>query len=187
MKKYYAKNFIATLIAASFYLPAAFVNAISHSDRHAVEPVHDHGDNPIVTKVMFDQLELRKGDDENSLNIDAQVWIGNDLNKFWLKTDFEKHDGKIEDAEVQALYSRAIAPYWDLQIGLRQDQNLHQLTLGVYSVCKALHPTSSKWMLPYLWANPAKRHCAFQQNMNCYLRRNCFIVARTRCEFLRPK
>jgi copper resistance protein B len=121
MKKYYAKNFIATLIAASFYLPAAFVNANEHSDMHGVEPLHDHGDNPVITKVMFDQLELRNDDGANPLVVDAQVWIGKDLNKLWLKTDVEKRDGEIEEAEVQALYSRAIAPYWDLQMGIRHD------------------------------------------------------------------
>lgn len=121
MKKYYVKNLITTLIAASFYLPAAFVNANEHSGTHGAEPMHDHGDNPIVTKVMFDQLELRNADGANPLIVEAQAWIGNDLNKFWLKTDVEKRDGEIEEAEVQALYSRAIAPYWNLQMGVRHD------------------------------------------------------------------
>jgi copper resistance protein B len=88
---------------------------------HENEHMHDHGDNPVLTKVMFDQLELRNEDGANPLVVDAQVWIGKDLNKFWFKTDFERRDGVTEDAEVQGLYSRAIAPYWDLQIGIRQD------------------------------------------------------------------
>jgi len=121
MKKYYAKNLIATLIATSVFLPAAVVHADNHSDAHGAEAMHDHGDNPVLTKVMFDQFELRNTDSENSFNVDAQAWIGNDLNKFWLKTDVEKRDGELEEAEVQALYSRAIAPYWDLQLGIRQD------------------------------------------------------------------
>jgi copper resistance protein B len=121
MKKYYAKHVIATLIAANFYLPAAVVHADEHSDAHGTEAMHDHGDNPVITKVMFDQLELRNADGANPLIVDAQAWIGNDLNKLWLKTDIEKREGEIEEAEVQALYSRAIAPYWDLQMGIRHD------------------------------------------------------------------
>jgi len=121
MKRHYAKSFIATLIASHFYLLAACVNADEHSDAHGIEAMHDHGDNPVITKVMFDQLELRNADGANPLIVDAQAWIGNDLNKLWLKTDFEKRDGEITDAEVQALYSRAIAPYWDLQLGVRHD------------------------------------------------------------------
>ena len=89
----------------------------SHDDEH----MHDHGDNPVLTKVRFDQLELRNEDGANPLVVEAQVWIGKDLNKFWLKTDFERRDGATEEAEIQALYSRALATYWDLQMGVRQD------------------------------------------------------------------
>jgi copper resistance protein B len=51
----------------------------------------------------------------------AQAWIGQDLNKLWLKADVEYVDGETEEAEIQALYSRAIAPYWDFQVGWRHD------------------------------------------------------------------
>ena len=105
--------FIAILLTASALSPSL---ANAHGDS-----MHDHGDNPVLTKVMFDQLELREQDGEHSSVIDAQAWIGKDLHKFWLKVDGEKYGGKTQDAEVQALYSRAIAPYWDLQLGLRRD------------------------------------------------------------------
>jgi copper resistance protein B len=107
------KKIIVSAITTHFLFSAILVNA----DEHA----HDHGDNPVVTKVMFDQLELHNEEDANPLVVEAQAWIGKDINKFWLKTDFEKRDGDIEEAEIQALYSRAIAPYWDLQIGIRHD------------------------------------------------------------------
>lgn len=107
------KKFIVSAITVNFLFTAMFAKAEEH--------VHDHGDNPVVTKAMFDQLELHNEDGATPFVVDAQVWIGNDLNKLWLKADVEKRDGKIEEAEVQALYSRAITPYWDLQMGLRQD------------------------------------------------------------------
>lgn len=129
MKKSYSKKIIAALIAGSFYLPAMFAHAQNpdqqeqhnHTNHgmHDEEPMHDHGDNPLVTKIMFDQLEWR--DANNTGVIEAQAWIGKDLNKFWLKADIEKHAGETEDAEVQALYSRAITTYWDMQIGVRED------------------------------------------------------------------
>ena len=90
-------------------------------------PVLAHeGDDPLLAKVMIDQLEWRDSKDTNDQSIDTyvlegQAWIGKDLNKLWLKTDVEYVDGETEESEIQALYSRAIAPYWDLQIGLRQD------------------------------------------------------------------
>ena len=108
-----SKTFITMLITAST-LVSSFANA--HGDL-----MHDHGDNPLLTKVMLDKLELRDDHDEESRVIDAQAWIGKDLNKFWLKLDVEKSHGNTQTAEVQALYSRAIAPYWDLQLGVRHD------------------------------------------------------------------
>ncbi|RYY73448.1 MAG: copper resistance protein B [Gammaproteobacteria bacterium] len=83
--------------------------------------MHDHEDNPTLAKVMFDQLEFRNGGGDNQFVMDAQAWIGKDLNKFWLKADIEQSDGETEEAELHALYSRAITSYWDLQIGLRED------------------------------------------------------------------
>jgi len=78
-------------------------------------------DDPILTKVMINQLEVRHTNGPDPVVWDAQLWVGQDLNKFWLKTEGEYVDDELEEAEVQALYSRAIAPYWDLQIGWRHD------------------------------------------------------------------
>ncbi len=81
----------------------------------------EKSDDPILTKVMVNQLELRATDGSNPLVWDVEGWIGKDLHKFWIKTDGEYVDGQTEDAEFQALYSRAIAPFWDLQLGWRHD------------------------------------------------------------------
>ena len=78
-------------------------------------------DDPILAKVLIDQFEIRATDGPNPWVLDAQAWIGGDLNKLWFKTEVEVVDGDTEEAEIQALYSRAIAPYWDLQAGWRRD------------------------------------------------------------------
>lgn len=92
-------------------------------------------DDPILTKVMIDQLEVRSTDGPDPWVLEAQGWIGQDLNKFWLKTEVEYVDGETEEAEIQALYSRAIVPYWDLQLGWRHDArpkpNRDWLAVGV--------------------------------------------------------
>lgn len=79
------------------------------------------GDDPTLAKIMIDQLEWRSADEANPYVLEAQGWIGKDLHKLWIKTDVERVDGEIEEAEVQALYSHAIAPFWDFQVGVRQD------------------------------------------------------------------
>ncbi|PLX61017.1 copper resistance protein B [Sedimenticola selenatireducens] len=78
-------------------------------------------DDPLLYKVMIDKLELGNTSGPNTLVLDADAWVGYDLNKFWFKTDVERVDGNTEEAEVQFLYSRAIAPFWDFQAGWRHD------------------------------------------------------------------
>ena len=79
-------------------------------------------DDPIVTKVMIDQLETRIQNGDDPLVLEARAWVGTDLDKFVIKASAEQVKNDLEELELQALYSRAIDPYWDFQVGLRQDQ-----------------------------------------------------------------
>lgn len=73
-------------------------------------------------KVMADQLEARVRDGRDGYLWDAQGWYGGDVNKLWIKTEGEGSFGENpEGAEVQALYSRAITPWFDVQAGVRYD------------------------------------------------------------------
>ena len=74
-------------------------------------------------KFTIDQLEyyLRDGADGFAWE-DAQFWYGGDLNKLWIKSEGEgTFDDGVEAVEVQALWSRAISPFFDLQAGVRYD------------------------------------------------------------------
>lgn len=93
-------------------LPAALASPARAMDK----------DDPLLAMLKVDQLEYRqadKGDDATVLAADA--WIGQDLNKLVVKTDLERSDGETEEAELQLLYSRAISPFWDAQVGVRKD------------------------------------------------------------------
>jgi copper resistance protein B len=78
-------------------------------------------DDPILSMVLIDQLEVRDTDTENPTVLEGQAWIGKDIHKLWIKTDIERADGITEEAEVQALYSGAFLRYWNFQAGLRKD------------------------------------------------------------------
>lgn len=58
---------------------------------------------------------------ENVVNWDAEGWVGGDRHKFWWKTEGELNGPRLEQAEVQALYSRNVWTYFDAQVGLRTD------------------------------------------------------------------
>lgn len=81
--------------------------------------VFGHGDDdPLLTKIMLDQFELRQ--DEVRV-LESELWLGKDLQKFWFKADWEGEAGQSESAEVQALYDMAVTANWNLQLGLRHD------------------------------------------------------------------
>ena len=77
---------------------------------------------PKVFWVQGDRLEYRARQGEDGYLFDLQGYYGGDLNKLWFKAEGEGAFGEdIESAEVQALYSRAIAPFFDVQLGVKQD------------------------------------------------------------------
>lgn len=86
--------------------------------------------------VMADRFEWQASENEDTLLWDGQGWYGGDINKLWIKTEGEVSlaDDGVEEAEVQALWSRAISPFWDLQAGVRQDFEPDGRTHGVIGV-----------------------------------------------------
>ena len=93
-----------------------------------------------TTAVLIDTLEASFGDGEEGYSWNAQGWTGGDINRFWWKTEGEgDFGGQLHEAEVQVLYSRAVAPFWDVQAGVSQDfrpdgDDTTHLTLGVQGV-----------------------------------------------------
>ena len=81
----------------------------------------EHGDLRTY-KVLIDQLEAKLRDGRDGYGWDAQAWYGGDIDKIWFKTEGEGEFGhSVETAEVQALWSHAIDPWFDLQAGVRYD------------------------------------------------------------------
>jgi copper resistance protein B len=74
-------------------------------------------------RVVVDRLEARLDDDGGDGYLwDGEAWYGGDIDKLWLKAEGEgPFDGEPEQAEVQALWSRAVTPWFDVQAGLRYD------------------------------------------------------------------
>src|SRR3546814_16204683 len=71
---------------------------------------------------MFNLAEYQARAGREGYRWDGEAFVGGDINRFWLKSEGEGAFGdRLESAEVQALYSRALGPYFDLQAGVRQD------------------------------------------------------------------
>ncbi len=89
----------------------------------AVRPAGGHGvhDNSIQRFVLLDRLEGWNADQGTGLEWEAQAWIGTDLNRLWLRSEGERVDGTVESADVEVLYGRSVATWWDVVAGIRHD------------------------------------------------------------------
>lgn len=76
---------------------------------------------PLLASVRIDRLERDLGAAAPRWLTEVEGWLGRDRDKLWLDLDAERDVAHLEELEIQVRYGRAIAPYWDLRAGLRQD------------------------------------------------------------------
>ena len=101
-----------------------FVPPVTDADRQAAFPdvqghtVHDMSVNYFV---LFDQLEWQTGSGSNAFSWDTKGWVGQDRNRLWFRTEGDRAGGRTEQAQVNLLYGRAIARWWDVTAGVRLD------------------------------------------------------------------
>lgn len=108
-------------------------------------------DDPLLAKVTVHQLEWRDGKEETPFVWDLEAWIGKDLQKLWLVWEGERESGETEASEVQALYSHAVSPYWDFQVGWRGDfepsPDRHWLAVGFRGLAHYFIDTDLLWFI----------------------------------------
>lgn len=85
--------------------------------------------------LWVDRLETRQGEAEDFQEFDGNVWLGNSYYRFMLRAELEGRDQTLEESKTELLYTRAISPFWDIEVGGRYDHgdNEHRswFALGV--------------------------------------------------------
>jgi copper resistance protein B len=120
----HTKIFLTAITLSLFSLPVYAADEHSgHVQQSGVKPktltVHEHSAGPFH---MFRlESDYGAGQEGPVASWDFEGWYGGDYNKLWLKSEGERSDGSLEQAEFWALYSRNIAEFWDAQIGIRHD------------------------------------------------------------------
>jgi copper resistance protein B len=123
-----ASAFAALLAAAptrSQEQPAAPrepVPPLTDADRIAAFPDvagHPAHDNRLHGYLLVDRLEAWDADDGTGTDWEAVGWLGTDLDRLWLRSEGERVDGATEAADLELLYGRAVARWWDLVAGIR--------------------------------------------------------------------
>ncbi len=111
--------------------------------RRAREQLQHHHGSALGWLSVFERTEIR-GYDGTEFVWDASGWVGGDINKFLWKTEgeYDLDTDELEDGELQALWSHAISPYWDIQLGYRQDVSPRGTAYAVFGV---------HGLAPYWW------------------------------------
>ncbi len=79
------------------------------------------GDVPIST-IRFDLAEVQVRNGSSGYRWEGEAWYGNGIHRAQLNYEGEGGFGEpLEQVEFQLLYSRAIAPYFNAEIGVRYD------------------------------------------------------------------
>lgn len=77
-----------------------------------------------VAMLLLNLAEYQVRSRSDGYRWDGEGWFGGDWNRLVVKSEGEGTvDDRIDDAEVQLLYSRAVSPYFDVQAGVRHDFN----------------------------------------------------------------
>ena len=138
---------------------AAFASEVeSHKDEHGGQIFH----------AFRLEADYGSGQDDPVGSWDFDGWIGGDYNKLWLKSEGEVVDGKTEQAEFWAMYSRNIATFWDAQVGIRHDTQSESTTYLV---------TGFEGLAPYFFETEAHLFVSDEGDVSARLRQeNDFLV-----------
>lgn len=83
-----------------------------------IMPVMDHG---AWVHGILDEFEGRYAPGNSDFRWDGEVWAGGDYDRLWLKSEGTVSKGRVSDGDQEALYSRAVSRYFNLQGGMRVD------------------------------------------------------------------
>lgn len=78
-------------------------------------------DRQITVFTLADQLEYRASGPGRPVQWDVAGWIGDSYTRLWFKSegDWNTSGGRGQQFDLRAEYSRLIAPFWELQGGVR--------------------------------------------------------------------
>ncbi|NNC73129.1 MAG: copper resistance protein B [Sphingomonadaceae bacterium] len=109
---------------AAFFGPAHAADTVFPPDVMAEsrEELRQNQGGMTTNLISIDRLEAQVADGEDGYVWEINAWYGGDIDKLWIKSEGEgEFGGSLEETEIQALWSHAIGPYFDVQAGLRYD------------------------------------------------------------------
>jgi copper resistance protein B len=77
-------------------------------------------EDPLSKLVLLDRLEWHDASGD-PLTWDLDAWIGRDLTKIWIRSEGERRADSTERAELEVLWGKSFARWWDFLAGARYD------------------------------------------------------------------
>ena len=75
-------------------------------------------------RIWIERLERGFSKNAPYTGYEGQAWFGSDLNRLSIKAEGDYSNGVFDSSRTEALWAHAISPFWDTQIGVRQDTGL---------------------------------------------------------------
>jgi len=82
-------------------------------------------DEPLLLFIGVDELEVRDGDTEHLVAWDADAWFGTTRDRLIVRSEGEIEHGETGEFETVLGYSRAVSPYWNMNLGWHGDWQLN--------------------------------------------------------------
>lgn len=79
-------------------------------------------DDPLITMLIMDRFEILDNDEKIRV-WEGSFYLGYDLDKLYVYSDAEATSQGLQSSQNELVYSRAVAPFWDAQVGLAYDKN----------------------------------------------------------------
>lgn len=110
---------------AGLQAPREPIPVLTDADRAAAFPPlrHDHMSHgsAIHSLVLFNRLEAWDADPGTGQAWEGSAWIGGDIDRLWLRSEGERTGGRTASADLEVLYGRAVATWWDVVAGIKHD------------------------------------------------------------------
>ena len=134
------KSFLILFLILSIQKSLFAANTIHHGDEHSQ-----------IFHAFTLEGDAGEASDGKARAFDLSGWIGGDFNRLWLRSEQKTSGSYDKKSEVQALYSKNIAQFWDAQIGVRHDfstdflsQNVNYLTIGLEGLAPYFFETTAQ-------------------------------------------
>lgn len=110
--------------AGSAQQPREPIPELTDADREAAFPVlqrHMEHAPELNFRVLFERFEWQDADAGSAFAWENKTWIGGDLDRLWIRSEGERTSGRTHAADIELLYGRSVAPWWDVVGGIRHE------------------------------------------------------------------